>query len=166
MTDLELTVFSAMHLHYEIDMLVRVAERPLGLRGQPIYTVDRNALVESYAIHLRNLIDFLYASPKGDDVGAVHYVRDVARWGAALGPMPAVLTEARERVGKQIAHLTRRRFEDGAAEKTWHPETEIPAITKSLKLFIEHSDPMKLHSVVTARVEWLPDLWMRGDSTE
>ena len=165
MTGLELIAFSALHLHYEIDMLGRIAREVAPLREQPIYAVDRNVLVESYAIHLRNLVHFLYADPKGDDVCAVHYVRDPVKWRAARGPMPPVLAQARERTGKQVAHLTARRYEDGTTEKTWHPETEVPAVKESLRRFIEHADPMKLAFEVTARVEALPDLWAGGEST-
>jgi hypothetical protein len=92
-------------------------------------------------------------------VGAVHYVRDVVAWTVALGSKPVVLEEARRRVGKQIAHLTEKRYRDGAPEKEWHPQVEIPAITQARKLFIAYADREKLHSEVIVRVEWLPDLW-------
>lgn len=165
MTGLQLIAFSALHLHYEIDMLGRIARGVPPLREQPIYAVDRNVLVESYAIHLRNLVHFLYSDPKGDDVCAVHYVRDPVKWRVARGPIPPVLAQARERTGKQIAHLTARRYEDETTEKTWHPETEVPAVKESLKRFIEHADPTKLAVGVAARVKALPDVWVAGEST-
>jgi hypothetical protein len=159
MTDLELMSYS-IHVHYEIDMLTKLGRHALSLRGQPAYQFDLNVLVESYAIHLRNLFDFLYKSPVGDDVGAVHYVRDAVAWASARGPEPPVLVAARVRVGKQIAHLTRRRYADGAQEKTWHPKTEIPALVAPLVLFAAHADPLRLHSEVSKAIERLSDLYM------
>ena len=159
MTDLELTAFSAVHLHYEIEMLAKLGRRALSLRRQPVYGFDMNVLVESYAIHLRSLFDFLYKAPSGDDIAAAFYVNDVAAWEFARGSEPPVLVAARERVGKQIAHLTRRRFTDGAPEKNWHVETEMPALTKTLKVFTAHAAPRRLHSQVTILIDSLPDLW-------
>jgi hypothetical protein len=149
--------FSDVHLFHEINMCDRLAREANQIRGHPIYDLLKNAIVESYAIHLRSLIDFLYKDPEGDDVGAVHYVRDVEAWTVARGDRPHVLTDARIRAAKQVAHLTRRRFLDGAPEKNWYPEVEMTALAAPLRVFAQHADPRRLHSAVVSRIEQLQE---------
>ena len=44
----------------------------------------RNAMVEAFAIHVRNLIQFLELDPRslprGDDLRVENYVKDLAEW--------------------------------------------------------------------------------------
>jgi hypothetical protein len=57
-----------------------------------------NVLVESYAIHLRTLIDFLYANPKQpDDLSAIDYGSGREPWLDARGTTPGPVKVARER---------------------------------------------------------------------
>ena len=146
MRDERLYWFSEAHIYYEIDMLHRTSLRLLG-REDGVYN---NALVESYALHLRNMIEFLYLSPKrDDDVNALHYVKSKSAWLEARGKEPPPgLAAAKIRADKQVAHLTKRRFADGAPEKLWRPGVELPEITTGLALFLEHAKPELLHRKV------------------
>jgi len=141
----ELHTFSAKHLHYEIDMCYQAATL---LPSAAPENVLNNVLVESYALHLRNLIEFLYWSPTRDDVNAVHFVKSKTEWWSSRGAIPEVLATAKIRADKQIAHLTKKRFADGAPEKNWTPGTEIAALVDGLRLFLRHADPNRLHPVV------------------
>jgi hypothetical protein len=151
----QLREFSKVHLHYEIDMCHRAAAL---LPGAAPEHVLNNVLVESYALHLRNLIEFLYWPPTRDDVNAVHFVRSETEWVSSRGPTPEILATAKTRADKQIAHLTEKRFADGSPEKNWTPGVEITALVDALRIFLAQADPGRLHSVVgdaTARLEGL-----------
>jgi hypothetical protein len=151
----KLHMFSAVHLRYEIDMCCRTASL---LAGGPDGVLN-NVLVDSYAIHLRALIEFLYSPPrKADDLRAVDFVEVRERWLDARGAISKPLKDAQERAHKQIAHFTKKRFSDGAPEKTWRPGLEISALVAGLQLFLQQADPAKLHPSVSAAVARLASL--------
>ena len=69
-----------------------------------------SALLESFAIHLRNLIDFLYTDPKDakpDDLVAADFFNSSAAW--APGAISRSLQEARVRANKEVSHITYKR---------------------------------------------------------
>jgi hypothetical protein len=125
----------------------------------PERTSLTNALLASYALHLRNLIEFIYWTPKPpDDVNAVHYVRDKDAWLAARGEASDFLRGVKLRADKQIAHLTKKRFTGDAPEKQWDPIAEISALLPGLRLFLDHGRPELLHANVAAAIERLAAL--------
>lgn len=126
----KLRMFSAVHLHYEIDKCHKTASLLAGASDG----VLNNILVESYAHHLRNLIEFLYWTPKKpDDINAVQHVKSNRDWLAARGP--------RRRADKQVAHLTKKRLAYSVLEKMWRPDLELAALRGGLRLFLEHANP-------------------------
>lgn len=62
-----------------------------------------NALIESFAVHARNLMDFFLSTPKGDDAVAAHFT---ATGTFAATATCAIPKDLRTRLNKQIAHLT------------------------------------------------------------
>jgi hypothetical protein len=97
--DEKLYYYGGEHVRYEIEMCARAAH--LLLAFIPERNSLTNALLESYALHLRNLIEFVYLKPKPpDDVNAVHYVRDKAAWLAARGEAPDFLKAVKPRADK------------------------------------------------------------------
>ncbi|MFZ0291286.1 MAG: hypothetical protein WB616_20095 [Candidatus Sulfotelmatobacter sp.] len=65
--------------------------------------------LSSFAIHLRNLIDFFYTQPgdaRNDDVVAADFFDPASAWN--LGAIPKSLNDARERANKEISHITYR----------------------------------------------------------
>jgi hypothetical protein len=154
--DEKLHGFSADHLHYEINM----CRKTLGLlAGGTADGVLKDVLVESYAIHLRALIEFLYDPRRNpDDLRAGDFVKVDAAWLRARGAKPKALTDAQKRAHKQIAHFTKKRFAYGTPEKNWMPGYEIPALVAGLRLFLQHADPAKLHPIVSEAVGGLASL--------
>jgi hypothetical protein len=79
LSDPELLDYSKEHVVYELWMFRAVGQAlitPLQM-SQPL----RNALIESFAIHLRNLIDFFYpAQIQADDVFAAEFFDDPHEW--------------------------------------------------------------------------------------
>lgn len=106
-----------------------------GATGQgPIH----NALVESFVIHMRGVLDFLCEprSLKPDDVVARDYFDDPQEWAAIQPPLSELLAHARKRAGKEVAHLTYERLKVTPEEKLWpflEIEKEIMAV---LRVFI------------------------------
>jgi|SRR3990170_3258287 len=81
---------------------------------------EKNCLMESHAIHLRNAIEFLYSrNPREDIVIAEDYLPD---WQDVRPPEPATRDEAFDAASVQINHLTYKR--NPATKMRWpHPIT-------------------------------------------
>lgn len=91
------------HYVYEINMLM------LTYFGIPIEHDDwkRNALMESFAVHARVLLDFFLTPPKGDDVVADHFMPPSVQFAATH--MQQLPPNLRTRINKQVPHLTETR---------------------------------------------------------
>ena len=73
MADQQLIEFSGEHLMHELSMFWELAEiLPERKEG----TTEYVALIESFATHLRNVIEFLFFEEKGDYVRAKHFFDD------------------------------------------------------------------------------------------
>jgi hypothetical protein len=105
---------TGQHLGYELDMLFASATGAGGPKGAP----TTNAAIESFAIHLRNWIDFFYLrNPQNDDITWRDYLASGSAW--TPPPISPTLEAARRKANKQIAHLTVSRFMDDDARKHW-----------------------------------------------
>jgi hypothetical protein len=110
---------SMEHLEYEFTMLMAVAQAMAsGISRQGWLT---NALLESFVIHFRALVDFFYppAHPKSDDVLATHFYEDPAEWESIRPALSNELKRGRERAHKEIAHLTYTRLSVTPETKPW-----------------------------------------------
>lgn len=156
------------HVLYEIEMFAAttnmIANHILdGIDGDYLKETTRNALLESFTIHVRALSDFLYAAPRDDDVSALDFFtsdewalveaeasKDAAnerifgidiryrnfRSNAAL---PAVVA-ARKRVNKEIAHLTYNRLKRNGAARLWPHAEIVEALSVDLHRFADQVD--------------------------
>ncbi len=125
-TDAFLTQYSAEHVRYEIDMFFECVE----LRTRPGFTTQalaqlgnhqlvNSALIESFVVHLRNLIDFLYLeSPGKTDVVAKDFIA-TGVWESIRPVETESLKRAKERANKEISHLTSKRIADTHGNKDW-----------------------------------------------
>jgi hypothetical protein len=113
LTDQELLDYSGEHLLYEIQMFRWLSSKvPAMTLG-----VDLSAYLESFAIHLRNLIDFFYdQKPMPDDVVAADFFDDPAKWSVPISP---TLTLAQTRANKEVNHLTLKRKAGLDPDKPW-----------------------------------------------
>ena len=106
------------HLFYEVWMLTVLTQAlASGIAGEgPM----NNALLESFTIHARALLDFLYAEkPQPDDVIAEDYFADPAGWVSIRPEKTTTLKTVHRRVGKEVAHLTYARQEVAPEMKPW-----------------------------------------------
>jgi hypothetical protein len=94
--------YLAEHYIYEVNMLRWTYNSLLNTRQG----FEANALIESFCVHARALLDFYKSSPKGDDIVASFFVSSGNFVPKNTAALPRVL---RERINKQIAHLTAER---------------------------------------------------------
>jgi hypothetical protein len=103
-TDADL-VATSEHLFYEIQMF-RATAVALSSGLFPPGHVNF-ALLESFLVHGRNLLHFLFPErPQASDVLAEDYYDDPLAWVRARGELPKSLATVRMRANKQLAHLT------------------------------------------------------------
>jgi len=145
-TDQELLDYSEEHLLYELHMFRWVGERMEGKTG-----FDLSAYLESFAIHLRNLIDFFYLEPtRDDDVAALDFFDDPRSW--APGAFSATLDAARERANKEVNHITSKRKVAADATKPWNVRDLFNEIDAVAKKFAAEASGKRLHGKVR---DWL-----------
>jgi len=99
--------------------------------------VINNALIESFGIHVRSLLDFFYAKKKHkNDVLAEHFYSTPNEW-IKLRPEKSdkELKKIKDRVNKEIAHLTYDRQK--VKEKSWPFSQILKDLNKVIDIFIE-----------------------------
>jgi hypothetical protein len=119
------------HLHYELWMLKSVANI---LTGDRTDVVINNALLESFSIHARVLLDFLYDDvPRNDDMNAIDYCSE---WTGIRPEKSNLLGKLHLRVGKEVAHLTYARLQVSPDLRGWAFLEIANEISKIMKAFI------------------------------
>jgi hypothetical protein len=115
----------------------------LGVAGESIIN---NALLESFAVHARVLLDFLYTdSPRyDDDVVASDFFTKPEEWGDIRPEKSEKLDNIHHRVGKEVAHLTYTRQLLTEEMKQWNPAELGDEILEICNLFMK-SMPQHLH---------------------
>jgi hypothetical protein len=127
LSEKKLREYSAEHLRYEIEMFLAIGQI---LRSGNIRTqAEKNALLESFAIHLRNLIAFLYSAKKyPSDVVAADFFDKASAWSTLRSPISSSLTKARTRANTEVGHLTTMRVSGTPAHKEW----AVAGLTKEI----------------------------------
>jgi hypothetical protein len=124
------------------------------VEGEYLKRTAKNALVESFTIHTRALMDFLYVgNPRDTDVVVTDFFTEEEwrRMSAAPEPDPPwrtpsnvrsnkehpVLVEARRRTSKEIAHLTYNRLDRIGDDKLWPTAEIVDALSTDLGRFVD-----------------------------
>jgi hypothetical protein len=133
----------AEHLAYEIGMVW--ATHNLLVTGAVNPQTNRqlhDAVLESFAVHVRNLIEFFYDNRKKPDTGiAGDYFADPADWRKLTGEKPADLARAYTMAHKQISHLTYDRI---GADKNWFVGDLALRLREVVRMFLKNADPDRL----------------------
>jgi len=99
------------------------------------FRVINNALIESFAIHVRALIDFFYTPEKEDDVVAVHFFSTQTEWTKARPrKTEEELKRIKNRVNKEVAHLTYAR--QTVKTKEWPFKELLTDMNKVVDVFV------------------------------
>lgn len=128
----------AQHANYEIAMLLDTEARLRGLPSSGADTILQRALIESWAVHLRALIEFFHPRlrPYADTVLAEWYVTDRARWHRALPKLTERERLRRQALHRHLAHISFLRD----ARKTRWSSSDHRIVTRRLSMFKEHLD--------------------------
>jgi len=104
------------HIYYEVEMLFMTMRLLLTSRDQ----IFINALLESFLIHSRNLLDFLYPKlePKSDDILVYDYIQYKKLYNINKTKKKE-LNFITRRANKQLVHLTYSRNKFGEKRKQW-----------------------------------------------
>jgi hypothetical protein len=143
---------AATHLSYEISMLASTA----ALLSDPDIadTPTENAVLESFTVHARALMHFLF--PKGriddEDVLASDYFNDPSVWDVLRGDLPKALEKVRSRVGTEIAHLSYARLTTLPAAKGWDVAAILGALTDLIDRFKQGADRLPNPEFATALI--------------
>jgi hypothetical protein len=133
--------FSCEHLIHELSMFFWLSSLLPG-KGPDFETSVR---LESWVIHLRNLIDFFYLPGRGDDVTARDFFERREDWTAPDGPFPNILDTAKTRANKELSHLTQARKSGNPPDKWWQVDVLLQEIEAIAKEFALKASDKKLH---------------------
>ena len=128
-------VEASEHVCYEIWMMHHMGRSlSTGLAGQgPIH----NSFINSFAVHVRNLIEFLYESKgesKSDAILAEDYFDTATDWTSMRPKQSIELKKAKIRCEKQVAHLTYTRDQ----KEPWDFVRIVRALHEPLSFFMEN----------------------------
>jgi hypothetical protein len=143
----QLFEYFAEHIRYEVQMLLNATSGilqklkvPQGIEHMP---------VESYAIHLRNLITFLYPFfPRNTDVCAKNFFINEDTWENLRPALSTSLLNAKNRADKEVGHLTTSRQSGVSKGKEWNVKELTGELMPLIKLFCESADKVKIGSLI------------------
>ncbi len=145
------------HLWYEFSMFLILIQR-LG-KGFSPGSIENNVFLESFALHVRNLIDFLYNDKsQSNDVYAGDYFQSKEDWIKMRPKITELLDKSKRRANKEVSHLTYSRIDITPDEKRWHFIEISRDIYKAFDIFVKHVDKELLGS------DWNDFLKNRGKS--
>lgn len=152
LSDPDLQAYSRDHLLYEITMMVNCAQilrTSLQSSSPELARALTNAIIESFAIHVRNLVDFLYPGVNihGDDVIADDFFPRGKR-PATFPTLSSILEVARKRAHKQVSHLTTGRLSGISPRKEWRHTELVTEVLKILVQLAKDASPNKLDQTV------------------
>jgi hypothetical protein len=119
-------LYADAHVKYEYRMLIVTTGILRAMSGEPpvddITWAVKNGLLNTFAVHARTLIDFLYSRVDGKDKPTDVIVQDYvdeAVVAQRLAPKTSLLKDAVFKAGKQVAHLTKERMDYEREGKQW-----------------------------------------------
>ncbi|MCB0282228.1 MAG: hypothetical protein H6627_13085 [Calditrichae bacterium] len=127
------------HIVYELKML-RVLSQTLviGLFGNSIFTYS---MIESFAIHARNLIDFLWPQkPSNDHIIANDFFNNPDKWNEIRIEIPTILKKVRIRAHKEIAHISYDRLRVKREERNWNFALITKKISENMNIFLNSKE--------------------------
>ncbi len=151
--DQELLDYSREHVAYEVWMLRGTEALLAAIQSGALVAspVSKNVLIESWAVHLRNLVEFLYpATPRPDDVVAPDFFDRGADWARIRPSQSKSLKKARKRADRELAHLTTSRKGPGDREKEWVFSDLTTELLDVLRTFSRNASTAKLNQKVQA----------------
>jgi len=165
LTDSYLLYYSGEHVWYETHMFFQAAAAMLS--GTALHSPSaellflvRNATVEAFGFHLRNLLDFFRPDrkePRDTDVLAADFF-DGKRLPGDFPELSPLAVSARARANKELAHLTTERKRASDPERAWPVKELREEMLGLVKHFVQSASPSKLDSGYITQVKQLLNL--------
>lgn len=132
----QLEEISHEHISYEIQMFLFSFTQ---LRKGGMDTLANNEALETFLLHARCLLDFLYPSQsvRPDDVLAEDFFDDPSVLRKALPTSLPIATFLKSRTGKEVAHLTYGRLNITPTQKEWNFSEIHQQLGNALAIFFE-----------------------------
>ncbi len=144
-SDAYLLAYSDEHIKYEFEMFIWLGQVfsnlsvSIGAPSARDATLLNYVLIESFAVHVRNIIDFLYKrNPKSTDVVAADFF-DPGAWAKIRPPQSSAINAAHFRANKEIAHLSTERIAGNPPEKEWPFADLVVEMKPLLRLFASNA---------------------------
>jgi len=137
------------HLTYEIYMFFKTAGAIFSIQFVCLSNINENnfvlnALLESFLVHARNLMDLLWIeSSKGDDITCKDFFNqncNSIRSGKDVVLMGMSIKGLKDMINKQISHLTRSRSKKPDEKTKWDVLRMACNMRSYLEEFIEKAD--------------------------
>jgi hypothetical protein len=152
LSDADLAAYSGEHLRYEFHYFWFAAKEASKFdKPEPMASV----FIESFVIHLRNLIDFFCiqaGKEQPDDVIASDFCPG---WNE---PLSSTLKDARERANKELSHLTLQRKPGLDPSKQWDLDGLYKEVISIARRFVSQASTAKLSPEIG---KWLPQADLR-----
>jgi hypothetical protein len=144
LTETQLRSYSDEHLAYEATALF-LAGRTMERFARPSNLGELGiqlAVIESFALHVRNMIDFFFAKhPQATDVIAGHFFDD---WETTRPALSVALETARGRASREVAQLTTLRIAGTPVNKLWQPQPLLTELRSVIGKFLAGASDMRL----------------------
>jgi hypothetical protein len=157
-TDNDFWNYSDDHIAYEVEMffwLAALLSDPSTRLSAPPADAKRlnNTLIEAFALHLRNLMEFLYG--KKYVVASQFCAKGV--WERERGTKPLALEDVYSRVCAEIAHLTEGRKPHDSSKREWPSKEIADAIRLLIERFTANPLTGRLSRKVGAAIDIKPE---------
>lgn len=153
-TPAELRAISQV-LQYEVWMFASALRTlAMGIFGQG---ATNNSILESFAVHTRGTIDFLFppGNARDTDLVADDFFDDPKEWRSRRGEMSDFLKATRQRVGVLVAHLTEERVGITPERKSWDFRAILLEVRDHLRTFVAHVAGDRIDKSLATEVEAL-----------
>lgn len=142
----DLRAFSE-HLLYEAELLFRLADRLRATsdgQGELPWEIEM-ACIESFAVHARALVEFLWGDPKGDRFPDDAFASDYfppSQWADLRERVQrSAIDGLGRRTGNEIAHLSYRRSALPTEARAWDFDVIAGVVGRAFRLFLENVPP-------------------------
>lgn len=143
------------HIVYEIMMFNGTA---LKLEPDPQDQFEKNILLESFAIHSRNLFDFFYRRAKRrDDISYEDFIAKKKEF-KSKRTKKRILENLTKKCNKQIAHLSYSRINYNRSTKGWNVIEIYQNMNKTIKAFYNCMEPEKKKWFIDYYANNFPDI--------
>lgn len=129
------------HVEYEVGMLEQTAK--MLPRSPDLSDAHDRAILESFIIHTRNLVDFLYKGKGRDRIAAEDFI-DAKVWREQRPNESKLIKDAYIRANNDVAHLTYTRLKNSKRGEQW-PISEITKEILEAYALFEELVPSKQH---------------------